>query len=404
MLDLTALLFDENHYGNSLRYHPEARGARHGTREGTGPVVVWNSTALCNLRCVHCYYGADFDDGSGEAGEKAAPEAHGLTTAQALDFVDSLAGFRVPVLLISGGEPFLRRDLFDVIGRAVSHGMRVTLSTNGTLITPGVAARVKDAGVSYVGISLDGLGDTNDRFRGRDGAFDAALRGIRNCREAGQRMGLRFTLSRHNVEALDSILDLVEREDIPRVCFYHLVPSGRGRGIASSSLSPEETRRAMDLIVDRARDFARRGIRKEILTVDNHADGVYLYLKLLKEDPERAPRVLARIRLSGGNRSGMAIAAVNHRGDVTPDQFTGSRVLGNILERPFPDIWTDSEQPLLKALRDRKTKLTGRCGGCAWLDACNGNLRARAEAATGDFWASDPGCYLTDDEIREVVA
>ncbi len=423
MLDLTALLFDQDHYGNSLRYDAGARGERRGTKAGVGPVVVWNSTPRCNLRCVHCYYGARHDPGTGTTfgGGAAAPRERpaaassegpppalapdGLTTGQALAFVDSLATFKVPVLLISGGEPLLRRDLFQVIDHAVGRGLRVTLSTNGTLITPGIAAAFKKVGVSYVGISLDGLGEVNDRFRGTRGAFRAALAGIRDCRGAGQRVGLRFTLCRHNFAELDQILDLVEKEDIPRVCFYHLVPSGRGRGLGDAGLTPTETRQAVDLIIDRARDFARRGLRKEILTVDNHADGVYLYLRLMREgDTGRARTVLERLRLAGGNRSGVAIAAVNHAGDVTPDQFTASHVLGNILERPFPDIWSGEDQPLLRDLRDRKRRLKGRCAECVWLDACNGNLRVRAEAATGDFWGPDPACYLTDDEIRGVVA
>jgi len=394
---LTALLFDQDHYGNRLRYHAKSPGARTGVRPGAGPVVVWNSTSRCNLRCAHCYYGA--------VGEEPAPEADGLTTAQTLEFVDSLAAFRVPVLLVSGGEPLLRPDLLEIIGRAVGHGMRVTLSTNGTLITPKTAARLKEVGISYVGVSLDGLEGTNDRFRGRKGAFKAALDGIRRCREVGQKVGLRFTLTRHNAAELDRILDLVEEEDIPRVCFYHLVYSGRGRGIAKSDLSHDETRRAMNLIIERARDFAERGLEKEILTVDNHADGVYLYLKLRREgDDDRARRVLERLRLAGGNRSGVAMAAVGHTGDVTPDQFAQGHVLGNILERPFPDIWAGGDQPLLRDLRDRKRLLKGRCAACAWLDVCNGNLRARAEAATGDFWAPDPACYLTDAEIRGEVA
>lgn len=419
MLDLTSLLFDEDHYGNTLRYDRAAKGQTRGTKAGAGPVVVWNSTPRCNLRCVHCYYGAEYDgepgagrgagDGrlaspDGVAGPDGAIAPDGLTTEQALAFVDSLAAFRVPVLLVSGGEPLVRRDLFDIITRAVSHGLRVTLSTNGTLITPEKAAALKKAGVSYVGVSLDGLEEVNDRFRGRAGAFRRALEGIRNCRAAGQRVGLRFTLSRHNFGELDRILDLVETEDIPRVCFYHLVYSGRGRGLTDADLTHAETRQAMDLIIERARGFARRGLRKEILTVDNHADAVYLYLKLLKEDPARAGRVLELARLSGGNRSGIAIAAVNHVGDVFPDQFTSTHRLGNVLEKPFPAIWGSEDVPLLRDLRNRKALLKGRCSACAWLDVCNGNLRVRAEAATGDFWASDPACYLTDDEVRKGAA
>lgn len=404
MLDLTALLFDEDHYGNTLRYDSAAKGEKRGTKTGMGPVVVWNSTALCNLRCVHCYYGAEYTASEAPTAAPGGASAKGLPTGQALAFVDSLAVFRVPVLLLSGGEPLLRPDLLDIIGRAVCHGLRVTLSTNGTLITRERAAALKKEGVSYVGVSLDGMEEVNDRFRGRPGAFKAALEGIRNCRAAGQRVGLRMTLSRYNFRELDRILDLVEHEDIPRVCFYHLVHAGRGRAQTGADLTHDQTRHALDLIIARTRDFVRRGLRKEILTVDNHADGVYLYRKLLADDPARAARVLERLRASGGNRSGMAIAAVSHLGDVFPDQFSGTHRLGNVTEKPFPEIWGGDEQPLLRDLRNRGPLLKGRCARCAWLDVCNGNLRARAEAATGDFWASDPACYLTDGEIGEGVA
>ncbi len=406
MLDLTALLFDQEHYGNRLRYHRSARGAERGTNAGAGPVVVWNSTAACNLRCVHCYYGAqEVPDGSTsgrKGGRVAGPPAGpvgGLSTAQVLAFIDSLAAARVPVLLLSGGEPLLRPDLLELIERAVARGLRVTLSTNGTLITPERAAALKRAGVSYVGISLDGPEEVHDRFRGREGAYRAALAGLRNCRAAGQKVGLRLTLTRQTFSSLERVLELCEAEEVPRICFYHLVYSGRGRGLDRDDLSHAETRRALDLIIAWARDLHRRGLAKEVLTVDNHADGVYLYLRLRREDPARAARVLERLRLAGGNRSGMAIAAVGHSGDVFPDQFSGGHPLGNVLERPFGEIWAGEGDPLLQALRDRKPRLKGRCRTCAWLDVCNGNLRVRAEAATGDFWASDPACYLTDEEI-----
>jgi radical SAM protein with 4Fe4S-binding SPASM domain len=380
-------------------------------------VVVWNSTPRCNLRCLHCYYGAGEpagEPGIGEGGTgKAAwvspaasvpPAGDELTTGQAEAFIDSLADFRVPVLLVSGGEPLLRPDILGLIRRAAGRGMRVTLSTNGTLIDRETARALKEAGVSYVGVSLDGLEEAHDRFRGRPGAFRAALEGIRNCRAVGQRVGLRFTLTRHNVGDLEGIFDLLETEDIPRVCFYHLVHSGRGREMAANAgLTHEETRRAVDLIIERSWDFVRRRLAKEVLTVDNHADGVYLYLRLLETAPSLAARVLQLLRRNGGNRSGVAIAAVNHAGDVLPDQFSEGHRLGNVTERPFGEVWGGEEHPLLARLRDRKRHLKGRCRSCVWLDVCNGNFRARAEALTGDYWAADPACYLTDEEIQRTV-
>jgi len=388
MISVTKLLFDTEYFGDSLRYSQNSRGALHGTTVGSGPVVVWNSTRTCNLKCVHCYMDADARKYQGE-----------LTTEEAKRFIDDLAEFRVPVLLFSGGEPLIRQDFFELAEYARDKGIRVTLSTNGTLITPEVAKRLKDIGVSYVGISLDGLRDVNDKFRGKEGAFQAAMEGIQNCVAVGQRVGLRFTINRHNFEELDEIFDFIEEENIDRVCFYHLVYSGRGNQMIDQDVTPEESRQAMDIIIRRTRDFEERGLKKEILTVDNHCDGVYLYLQALKEDPARAERIKGLIALNGGNRSGIAFAEVDPYGNVHPDQFTQHITFGNVRERKFGEIWTDLSHPVLAGLKNRKPLLKGRCAACRYLDICNGNFRTRAEAVTGDFWESDPACYLTDEEI-----
>ncbi|TDA69345.1 MAG: putative heme d1 biosynthesis radical SAM protein NirJ1 [Clostridia bacterium] len=388
MISVTKLLCDSHYFGDSLRYHHSSSQSRHGTTSGSGPVVVWNCTRTCNLHCIHCYSDSEAKKYAGE-----------LSTEEAKAFIDDLAAFKVPVILFSGGEPLTRPDLLDLAAYAGKKGIRSTISTNGTLITPQVARELKEIGVGYVGISLDGIGENNDRFRGRKGAFELALRGIHNCLEVGQRVGLRFTINRHNYAELGAILDLVEAEGIPRVCFYHLVYSGRGSAMVREDISHAETRAALDLIMERTLDFHRRGLEKEILTVDNHADGVYTYLKLSRENPARASQVLELLRANGGNRTGIAIAEVDWYGNVHPDQFTQNHTLGNVRERPFGEIWTDTTHPILAGLKDRKPLLKGRCRLCQWLDLCNGNFRARAEAVSGDFWESDPACYLTDAEI-----
>lgn len=388
MISVTKLLYETEYFGDSLRYSKDSRGAIHGTTKLSGPVVVWNSTRTCNLKCAHCYMDSDAQKYQGE-----------LTTEEAKRFIDDLAEFRVPVLLFSGGEPLVRPDFFELAEYAIGLGIRVTLSTNGTLITPEVAARIKKIGVGYVGISLDGLKDVNDKFRGKEGAFVAAMQGIQNCVSAGQRVGLRFTINRHNLEELDKIFQFIEDENIDRVCFYHLVYSGRGNKMIKEDVTPLESRQAMDTIIKWTRDFEERGLKKEILTVDNHCDGVYLYIQALKEEPARAERIKALIGMNGGNRSGIAFAEVDPLGNVHPDQFTQHVTFGNVRERKFGDIWTDLTQPVLAGLKDRKPLLKGRCTRCLYLDMCNGNFRTRAEAVSGDFWESDPACYLTDEEI-----
>lgn len=388
MISVTKLLFNTEYFGDSLRYTKGSRGSLHGTTTGSGPVVVWNSTRTCNLKCLHCYMESDAQKYEGE-----------MTTEEAKRFIDDLADFKVPVLLFSGGEPLIRPDFFELAEYAAAKGIRPTLSTNGTLITREVAQRIKDIGVGYVGISLDGLREVNDKFRGKIGAFQAAMEGIQNCVAVGQRVGLRFTINSHNFAELDKIFDFIEEENIDRVCFYHLVYSGRGNKMIEEDVTPEQSRQAMETIIRRTIDFEERGLRKEILTVDNHCDGVYIYLRTLKENPEKAARIKELISMNGGNRSGIAFAEVDPLGYVHPDQFTQHITFGNVRERKFGDIWTDLSHPIMAGLKNRKPLLKGRCARCQFLDNCNGNFRTRAEAVTGDFWESDPACYLTDEEI-----
>jgi radical SAM protein with 4Fe4S-binding SPASM domain len=277
--------------------------------------------------------------------------------------------------------------------------MRAVISTNGTLITREKARILKEIGLSYVGISLDGMEAVNDRFRGVAGAYAKALEGIRNCQEAGIKVGLRFTVNKANVTEIPKIFDLLEEMQIPRICFYHLVYAGRGSKLIQDDLSHAETRAAVDLIIDRTQDLHDRGKPKEVLTVDNHADGPYLYLRLRREDPERAKGVLELLKMNEGNNSGRGIGCVSWDGEVHADQFWRHYSFGNVRRRPFSTIWTDTSEPLLGKLKEKKRHVKGRCATCRWLDICGGNFRVRAEAVSGDVWAPDPACYLNDDEI-----
>ncbi len=352
------------------------------------PVVVWNVTRACNLRCIHCY-------------AKANPRVAGneLTHEEGLRLLDDLARFGAPVVLFSGGEPLMRPDLTELARYAVAHGMRAVISTNGTLITRAKAEELKSVGLSYVGVSLDGMEEVNDRFRGKTGAFRDAMAGIRNCQDAGLKVGLRFTINRMNVEEIPRIFDLLESEGIPRVCFYHLVYAGRGSELVAQDLDHEATRRAVNVIIDRTKALHDRGMPTEVLTVDNHADGPYLYLRMVKEGNPRSGEVLTLLRMNEGNSSGRGIGCVSWDGEVHADQFWRHYSFGNVRERPFSEIWSDLSNPLMARLKDKKRYVTGRCAACRWLAVCGGNFRVRAEAVTGDLWAPDPACYLTDEEI-----
>lgn len=382
MISISTLYCGRELASHRLRYAPERGGPI------VPAVVVYNCTARCNLACAHCYSAATR---SGDDDE--------LTTGQARSMLADLARMGVSVVLFSGGEPTGRADLPELIASARAGGMRAVISSNGTTITPPAARTLAEAGVAYAGISLDGLRGTHDRFRGQAGAFEAALAGMAACRDAGVKVGLRMTLTRRNVGEIAGVFDLLARQRIPRVCFYHLVYTGRGRNLRDEDLTHDQRRGALDAIMDLTAARHAAGEPLEVLTVDNHADGPYVYLRLLREDPARAARALELLRLNGGNASGWRLACVRANGDVLPDQFWHNRVLGNVRRRPFSEIWADESDELLAALRRRPRPLTGRCVRCRWLEVCNGNFPARTEAATGTPWGDDPACYLTDEEI-----
>ncbi|MBI1978363.1 MAG: radical SAM protein [Candidatus Omnitrophica bacterium] len=353
------------------------------------PIVVWNITRSCNLRCLHCYNDSSAKRYPGE-----------LTTQEAKIVIDDLAFFKVPAILFSGGEPLLRADLFELAQYAHSKGIRTTLSTNGTLMTEPIAQAIKKEKFSYVGVSLDGMEQVHDHFRGVKGAFGRTVQGIRNLVQAGQKTGLRLTLTSYTINQIDELFDFIEREGIRRVCFYHLVPSGRGKEIFA--INTEKTRYGINRILARTKALLERGYPLEVLTVDNHADGPYVYLKLKEEKNPRAEEVYQRIAWNGGGlySSGIGIACIDSQGNVHPDQFWTDDSLGNVREKPFSEIWTDPREPLLQKLRDRSNYVYGRCRACQFFSACGGALRIRAKVVTDDPWHSDPACYLTNEEVN----
>ncbi|HUS71819.1 MAG TPA: radical SAM protein [Sedimentisphaerales bacterium] len=395
MINISKLYCDQVTPGDWLRYGKKGSGER--GREVVPkraserrPVVVWNITRACNLACVHCYN----DSGACKADDE-------LSTIEAKVVLDDLSQFGVPSVLFSGGEPLIRPDLFELIGYAGEQGVRTVISTNGTLITTDVAKKIKERGVSYVGISLDGVGEVNDKFRGVPGAFDRAVQGIKNCQDAGVRIGLRLTLTRRNVQDLEGLFDFFDAENIERACFYHFVPSGRGGKIANEDLTHAQSREAVETILAKTKLFKQAGRKTDILTVDNHVDGVYLYLKLLKEDAARADEVWKLLTWNGGGMysSGVGIGCIDFHGKVHPDQFWWHYDLGDVREKPFSRIWMDTSDPLLRGLKERRKYLKGRCRVCKFIDGCGGSLRVRADLYFGDPWAPDPACYLTDAEI-----
>ena len=401
------------------------------------PLVVWNVTLRCNLRCAHCYIDASSAAAAGE-----------LTTDEARAMIDDLAAMGVPVLLFSGGEPLLREDIFELAPYAASKGVRPVLSTNGVLITDDVAKRIRDAGFQYAGISIDGTERHHDRFRAAPGAWRRSWEGLQRCLQHGVRGGVRFTITRDNAAQLPAVLEETVRRGVPRFCMYHLVYAGRGAELAARDVPLAEKRAVVEWLADRARELGEGGTELEILTTDNHADGIYLWRRIAQgggdgaevarsKDRHGGPKGLAimdLLRRHGGCSAGRKFANVGPTGDVHPCQFWTHVSLGNIRKRPFSEIWSDESgligqlrgrgdrargrltartprdfrRPLRPPKRDFGTSwpakaevaptLGGKCGRCRFQEVCGG-CRVRAEAVTGDAWAEDPACYLTDEEI-----
>jgi heme d1 biosynthesis radical SAM protein NirJ len=350
--------------------------------------VIWNLVRRCNLTCKHCYSISGDVDFRGE-----------LSTAEVFQVMDDLKAFRVPVLILSGGEPLLRRDIFEISARAKAMRFYVGLSSNGTLIDDAVADRIRDAGYDYVGISLDGVGATHDRFRRKEGSYQAALNGLRLLRDRGVKVGVRFTMTQDNASELPLLFDLVEREGFPKFYFSHLVYAGRGNKNRGDDASWVATRAAMDLVIDRAWAWARAGSEMEVVTGNNDADAAYLLLWTERHAPERVQHLRRKLVQWGGNSSGVNIANIDNLGNVHPDTMWWHYNLGNVKERTFSDIWTDLSDPIMAGLKLKPRRIGGRCGACAFFDICGGNTRVRAMRVTGDPWAEDPGCYLTGSEI-----
>ena len=397
MIGVSKLLLEAESESDGLRYRDAKKAGPdqikyHGASvKANKPIVVWNSTKRCNLKCIHCY---------AEATPLAAEDE--LTTEEAKAFMDDVASYGSPVFLFSGGEPFLRHDLFELIEYATKIGLRPVISTNGTLITKENAEKAKNAGIKYIGVSLDGLQEVNDRFRGVEGAFENAIKGMKNSLAAGIKTGLRFTITKHNQADLPGVLLKLREIGVNRCCLYHLDYTGRGKEILEHDLTPPETRKAVSKYFELTKFHHENGFPIETLLVGNYADAGFLYLTLLEDNPERAEWAYELLKRNAGDGTGETIADVDHQGNVHANQFWQDYSFGNVRERKFGEIWDDTSDPIMKGLKDKASYIKGRCAkdNCRFFEICKGGSRVRALAITEDVWGSDPACYLTDEEIN----
>ncbi len=379
MINISKLYCNLAGESDDLRYHKP---------KTFGPIAVYNCTARCNLQCLHCYSSSD-----------PTCVRDQLTTEQAKQFLSQLPAANVPVVLFSGGEPLLREDLLELMAEARRLKLRTVISTNGTLITREVAQQLAELELSYAGISLDGQEPFHDEFRQVIGSFRKAIRGMENCRAAGLRTGLRFTITKLNASQVPAIFDIAVETGIRRICFYHLVSSGRATDLGEQSPSLQQTRDTIATIIDKTRELVDKDLVDEVLTVGNHADGPYLLVRMQQEnhpDFDEAKRLLLS---NGGNRVGEKISCVSWDGTVYADQFWRNYPLGNVTERPFAQIWTDETDPVLHKLRHKETFADPRCLKCQWFALCKGNYRFLGSDPSDEHWRNEPPCYLTDAEI-----
>lgn len=353
-----------------------------------GPVVVWNLIRSCNLSCTHCYSASANKTFSGE-----------LSLAEVFQVLADLHACEVPALILSGGEPLLRPDLFTIARQAKTLGFYVGLSSNGTLMDADKAKRIADAGFDYVGVSLDGLEANHDRMRGMSGAFQHSLEGIRNCRKQGVKAGLRHTPTRENAGDLPGLFQLMAEEGVDRFYLSHWNYAGRGWVNRETDSDHLATRTTMDWLFTTVYTDLQSGSQREIVTGNNDADGVYFLFWVRRHLPHLAVRAEKMLQRWGGNASGVRTVNIDERGEVHPDIFWRHHNLGNVRHKEFTRIWQKNEDPILKGLRQKPRPVKGRCGKCHYLSICGGNTRVRAYHSTGDYWNEDPGCYLTDEEI-----
>ncbi|MGZ8927954.1 MAG: heme d1 biosynthesis radical SAM protein NirJ [Methylobacter sp.] len=357
-------------------------------RKPAAPVVIWNLIRRCNLTCKHCYTTSTDINFPNE-----------LSTEEIYAVMDDLKAFKVPVLILSGGEPLLHPDIFKISRRAKDMGFYVALSTNGTKISADNIDEIADINYQYIGVSLDGIKDTHDQFRRVKGSFDQALHGIHLCLEKGIKVGLRFTLTQDNHQDFPALLQLMDDNNIDKFYLSHLNYGGRGNKNRKDDAHFAMTRTAMDLMFETSYNWLKEGKDREFVTGNNDADAVYFLHWVARHFPDKVEHIKAKLEQWGGNASGVNVANIDNLGNVHPDTFWWHYELGNVKERPFSEIWMDTSDPLMAGLKQQPRPLEGRCARCRYQTICNGNTRVRAEQTTGNFWAEDPGCYLTDAEI-----
>lgn len=335
-------------------------------------IIFWETTAVCNLSCQHCRVLLEEDARVGE-----------LTTEEAFRFLDDLSLHFSPLVILSGGEPLCRPDIFEVASYATGKGLAVALATNGTLVTETVTERIRDTGIRRVSISLDGPNaEIHDVFRGLPGSFDAAIAGLKRIQAVGVSTQINTTVTRHNVDFLPETLQLALDLGVDAFHIFCLVPVGCGMEIADDQQIPPEQYEGV------LRWLFEKSLEINIHLKATCAPHYYRIMRQLapSEKPVRHEKG-GMSAVTKGCLAGQNVCFISHTGEVFPCGYLPLSS-GNIREKSLAEIWDTS--PIFEALRD-VSLLKGKCGVCAYRVVCQG-CRARAYGCTGDFLAEEPYC------------
>ncbi len=350
-----------------------------------GSIMIWNFTNRCNLFCHHCYSKADPNN------------EDTLTFEQICNTIPSMIKGGVKFVIFSGGEPLIRKDIFDIAAKMQEAGIITYLSTNGMYINEKNAKKIVDT-FNYVGISIDGTKEIHNYFRGDPRSYDKAIEGIKHIQNAGGNAGIRFTLTKETQKSFYEMFDLVESLGCNKLYISHLVYSGRGLDNLKIDITKEERRDYVNYIIDKAFEYYKAGKDIDVVTGNMEMDAILLLDRFKKEYPDFVDSLISKLKAWGGNSAGNRLGNMDWVGNVKPDPFFPEFV-GNYLETSFEDVWSTNPNKTLQKLRETPRNISGRCANCKYLDICNGGSRSRAWAIHGDLWAEDPSCYLSDQEI-----
>jgi len=354
-------------------------------------LVVWDITKACNLKCKHCY---------SSSGRRSSDE---LDTEDVKRIIDEMDRLGVVAIAFSGGEPLMRPDFYDIAAYASRKNIYTALATNGTLIDKKVAWKIKNAGIRYVEISIDGANpETHDEFRGVEGSWQKAVSGLKNCKDMGLMTAIASTATSSNIDEMGNIIDLAEEIGVDRFIEFNFIPTGRGRFSLEADLSPKQREDLLMYLYNRSQtseveifSTAPQYARIAIQTINNHGDG---NLSFTFYGGHVEGDLFEIAEFISGCGAGRLYCAFTSSGKVKPCVFMPI-VVGNLRRESLRDIWNDSQE--LRDLRDR-SKIKGRCARCDYLNVCGG-CRSRAYGYYGDMEEVDPGCIYNLDAYRKIM-